>query len=112
MPVLTMLFISWSGTQRPVLCLQVTSVVAIVIGAWVLKERGQLVRDAASFYLDPSAMLCSVGAVAFLVAFVGCLGALRENICLLKTVSRFALYDIWPQNYARCTCVHRYMTFV
>ncbi|PVD29774.1 hypothetical protein C0Q70_09031 [Pomacea canaliculata] len=63
----------------------VTSVVAIVIGAWVLKERGQLVRDSASFYLDPSAMLCSVGAVAFLVAFVGCLGALRENICLLKT---------------------------
>lgn len=107
-----MLFISWSGTQRPVLCLQVTSVVAIVIGAWVLKERGQLVRDSASFYLDPSAMLCSVGAVAFLVAFVGCLGALRENICLLKTVSGFGLYDLWPQNYARCTCVHRYMTFL
>ncbi|KAK7109063.1 uncharacterized protein [Littorina saxatilis] len=62
----------------------VTSVVAIVIGGWVLSERGQLVRDPGSFFLDPSAMLCLLGALSFLVAFCGCLGALRENICLLR----------------------------
>ena len=68
------------------LALQVASVVAIVMGAWVLSERGQLVRDAASFFLDPSAMLCLLGALTFLVAVCGCLGALRENIRLLKAV--------------------------
>ncbi|KAK7482013.1 hypothetical protein BaRGS_00026705 [Batillaria attramentaria] len=63
----------------------VASVGAIVTGAWVLSERGQLVREPTAFFLDPSAMTCLVGAITFVVAFIGCLGALRENICLLKT---------------------------
>jgi hypothetical protein len=72
------------------LLLQVASVAALVVGSWVLKDRGQLVKDPASFFLDPSAMLCILGAAMFLVAFCGCLGALRENIFLLRAVSTIA----------------------
>lgn len=74
------------------LMLQVASVSSIVGGAWVLSERGHLVHDAPSFLLDPSAMLCLLGAVTFAVTFVGCLGALRENICLLKVVRKINGY--------------------
>ena len=75
-----------------IMALQVTSVAAIVMGAWVLSERGHLVRDSASFFLDPSAMLCLLGALTFLVAFCGCLGALRENVRLLKVVGSYSSF--------------------
>ena len=44
---------------------------------------------------DPVWLVLVVGAVTFILGFAGCVGALRENICLLKFVSSSALrrYD-------------------
>lgn len=36
---------------------------------------------------DPVWLVLAVGAVTFILGFAGCVGALRENICLLKFVS-------------------------
>ena len=37
--------------------------------------------------MDPAILLIVVGILMFLLTFCGCIGSLRENICLLQTVS-------------------------
>lgn len=37
--------------------------------------------------VDPAILLVVVGVLTFLITFCGCVGSLRENICLLQTVS-------------------------
>uniref|UniRef100_A0A8C7XVQ9 Tetraspanin-33 n=1 Tax=Oryzias sinensis TaxID=183150 RepID=A0A8C7XVQ9_9TELE len=44
----------------------------------------ETVRD--TFLVDPAVILIVVGVVMFFITFCGCIGALRENIRLLKTV--------------------------
>lgn len=44
----------------------------------------------ASLTIDPALLLMIVGIMMFFITFCGCVGSLRENICLLQTVSRRA----------------------
>nr|DBA31448.1 TPA: hypothetical protein GDO54_007296 [Pyxicephalus adspersus] len=37
--------------------------------------------------IDPALLLIAVGILMFLITFCGCIGSLRENICLLQSVS-------------------------
>lgn len=39
----------------------------------------------ASLSVDPAMMLMAVGILMFIITFCGCVGSLRENICLLET---------------------------
>ncbi|KAF4091705.1 hypothetical protein AMELA_G00039840 [Ameiurus melas] len=59
-------------------------IVAIGVYAKVQKATDP-VRD--SFLIDPAIILIVVGVVMFFITYCGCIGALRENIQLLKTFS-------------------------
>lgn len=74
-----------------VLSFQLLGMGIAAMGFWILIEKDKLVRDAFDVLFDPSILLCFAGCIIFFLGFFGCLGALRENICLLKTVRlRFA----------------------
>ncbi|KAI3380797.1 hypothetical protein SNEBB_007556 [Seison nebaliae] len=62
----------------------------IIIGIWAWSEKdvlGKVHRLSNGVFLDPVTILIIVGIIVFIVGFAGCLGALRENICLLSTFS-------------------------
>lgn len=47
----------------------------------------------ASLSVDPAVMLMVVGVLMFVITFCGCVGSLRENICLLQTVSKSGVFQ-------------------
>lgn len=64
-------------------------VALVTIGIWAWTEKGFFddVAKLTDIPLDPVILILSVGVIMFLLSFSGCLGALRENICLLKFFS-------------------------
>ena len=64
-------------------------VALVTVGIWAWTEKGFFdnVAKMTDIPLDPVILIISIGIVMFLLSFSGCLGALRENICLLKFVS-------------------------
>ncbi|XP_028813419.1 tetraspanin-33b [Denticeps clupeoides] len=64
----------------------VFSVLIVGIGVYAkIQKATDAVRD--SFLVDPAVILIVVGVVMFFITFCGCIGALRENIRLLKMFS-------------------------
>ncbi|XP_065060833.1 tetraspanin-33-like [Rhopilema esculentum] len=59
----------------------------LAVGIYVksLKELGSVFKSTVPWYFDPSIYFIIIGAAIFIIAFLGCIGALRENICMLKT---------------------------
>lgn len=61
-----------------------------MVGFWAWFEKdifNNLSRMTGSVALDPAFILICCGAVTFVIGMTGCIGALRENTCLLSTVS-------------------------
>ena len=54
------------------------------IGFVALKEKNKLDGKLNSLFLDPAAIILTIGVVVFIISFCGALGALRENKCLLR----------------------------
>ncbi|XP_032435984.1 tetraspanin-33b isoform X1 [Xiphophorus hellerii] len=64
----------------------VFSLLIVGIGVYAKVQKAtDTVRD--TFLIDPAVILIVVGVVMFFITFCGCIGALRENIRLLKTFS-------------------------
>ncbi|XP_055365642.1 tetraspanin-33b isoform X2 [Betta splendens] len=64
----------------------VFSLLIIAIGVYAkIQKATDTVRD--TFLVDPAVVLIVAGVVMFFITFCGCIGALRENIRLLKTFS-------------------------
>ena len=61
-------------------------------------------KDAFDFFLDPSTIMCTAGAVIVFVAFFGCMGALRENTCFLQFVSNLIMYTRGKQQFNNKKC--------
>jgi len=67
--------------------LQVTGIVLLIVGAVI---QG-LYENYSSFlddrFFSAPALLIAVGAIVFIVSFFGCCGAVKENHCMILTVS-------------------------
>ncbi|KAG5273829.1 hypothetical protein AALO_G00156010 [Alosa alosa] len=64
----------------------VFSLLIVAIGVYAKVQKAtDTVRD--TFLIDPAIILIVVGVVMFFITFCGCIGALRENIRLLKIFS-------------------------
>ncbi|CAF0846733.1 unnamed protein product, partial [Didymodactylos carnosus] len=85
-------------------------IAAIGVYAWVEKETfqnfGRLTMGGALFF-DPALLFILVGVTMFCIGFAGCLGALRENTCLLLFFS-FALAIIFFAQLAFGTLIFIY----
>lgn len=72
----------------------------IGIGLYAFVDKWQLtgwvkLENVYDVILNISLVMVIMGGVVFIVSFAGCVGALRENTCLLKFVSTdFALFHI------------------
>ncbi|XP_056004493.1 tetraspanin-33-like isoform X2 [Ostrea edulis] len=67
-------FLSWLGGLG-----------AVGVGTWRLTDDEKVITDAVDFVLDPFIILCIIGAITFIIAFLGCVGAIREHSLMLKS---------------------------
>ena len=57
-------------------------------GIWIsLQIKSKEIKNHIDVLSDPALLMSILGCIIFIIGFFGCLGALRENICLLKSVS-------------------------
>ncbi|CAD5112864.1 DgyrCDS2076 [Dimorphilus gyrociliatus] len=61
-------------------------IAGIGIWAWSEKEMFRKMTKITSIQIDPAIVFIVGGSVIFIIGFTGCVGALRENSCLLLTV--------------------------
>jgi CD63 antigen len=67
--------------------LQIAGIVLIIVGAVIqgfFENYSALLDD--GFFSAP-ALLIAVGVIVFIVSFFGCCGAVKENHCMILTVS-------------------------
>ena len=57
----------------------------IVIGAFLKVQYGDYLTFADNDYADAALFLIAVGVIVFVIAFLGCCGAIRENYCMITT---------------------------
>ena len=57
------------------------------VGTYILVLKEKTVTYFVEFLFDPSCLLCLAGSITVFSAFLGCGGALRENMCFLRVVS-------------------------
>ncbi|CAH0723846.1 unnamed protein product, partial [Brenthis ino] len=64
-------------------------VLAIGVWAWSEKDTFNNLSRLTNIALDPAFILICVGTITFIIGFTGCVGALRENTCLLACYAVF-----------------------
>ncbi|KAI5646892.1 tetraspanin family domain-containing protein [Phthorimaea operculella] len=64
-------------------------VLAVGIWAWSEKDTFNNLSRLTNIALDPAFILICVGTITFIIGFTGCVGALRENTCLLACYAVF-----------------------
>ncbi|XP_008486568.2 tetraspanin-5-like, partial [Diaphorina citri] len=61
------------------------SIFAIGVWAWTEKDALRNFSKVTNIVLDPAFIFIIIGCITFIIGFTGCVGALRENTCLLAT---------------------------
>ncbi|XP_022903909.1 tetraspanin-5 isoform X2 [Onthophagus taurus] len=64
-------------------------ILTVGVWAWSEKDTFNNLSKIANVALDPAFILICIGTVTFVIGFTGCVGALRENTCLLATYAIF-----------------------
>lgn len=71
------------------LTFQLAGLCILAVGVWAWNEKDMFsnLSKSTNVALDPAFILICIGTVTFIIGFTGCVGALRENTCLLAMVS-------------------------
>ena len=82
-----------------ILCYFIQQIVGIVIfimgiWAWTEKDTFSNLSRVAQVPLDPALFFIIVGFIIYIIGFLGCVGALRENTVLLFVVSAIAAFNV------------------
>ncbi|XP_077286434.1 tetraspanin 26A isoform X4 [Arctopsyche grandis] len=64
-------------------------ILAVGVWAWTEKDTFNNLSKLTNIALDPAFILICVGTMTFIIGFTGCVGALRENTCLLACYAVF-----------------------
>ncbi|XP_046672077.1 tetraspanin-17-like [Homalodisca vitripennis] len=64
-------------------------ILSVGVWAWSEKDTFSNLSRLANVALDPAFVLIIAGTVTFIIGFTGCVGALRENTCLLAAYALF-----------------------
>ncbi|KXJ16595.1 Tetraspanin-33 [Exaiptasia diaphana] len=59
------------------------SVVVLMIGVYVMVELKDVINSLSDIWTQPAIIMVAFGALLFIITFVGCIGSLRENTCML-----------------------------
>ena len=82
--------------------LQLAGLLLVGVGCWAFSEKNRLTdgvsvdslqskySDVFDVIFDLTIIVITLGVVIFVLSFVGCVGALRENVCFLKCVRIFS----------------------
>jgi len=65
----------------------VFGVLLIAAGSWAVTQKDSNVTLLGGIFISPVLLLLIAGCIIFAIGFFGCIGALRENTCLLVIVS-------------------------
>jgi len=72
------------------LSLKLSGLALIVIGALVKKEYGYFLKvSESSNFASAPVFLIVIGVIVAIVGFLGCCGAIKENYCMVTTVSTY-----------------------
>uniref|UniRef100_A0A671T9F7 Tetraspanin 10 n=1 Tax=Sinocyclocheilus anshuiensis TaxID=1608454 RepID=A0A671T9F7_9TELE len=75
------------------LLFSVLGLVTLVVGLWGLINKESFAQEKISgIGTDPMLLFCFLGLVLALLSLMGCVGALRENMCLLHLQGQIAEY--------------------
>lgn len=80
--------------------LQMAGLIVLAAGIWAWNEKDTFsnLNKLTLLALDPAFVLICIGSIAFLIGFTGSVGALRENTCMLATVSKNRLRSMQKLN--------------
>ena len=67
--------------------MQLFGLALILVGVYACFEKQLVVSDFANLVTDPAVIILTLGCGLFFLTFFACVGALRQNICMLKFVS-------------------------
>ena len=59
------------------------AVLILGVGVYMMVEKRDAYQSLSDFSFDPALLFVSLGGFLFIITFMGCIGALRENTCLL-----------------------------
>jgi tetraspanin-11 len=75
--------------------LQIGGITVLGIGIWTLVDKSFMNELlGTNLFLGAVYILIATGAIISLIAFFGCLGALKEIKCMLLMVSQFGLFCV------------------